>query len=221
MIQTLSGHPKAKVFGDRSADGLIKAAERTKVFLDIPGVVVMIDGDKLRSKTSLSTDDQNRDYNGWTKDVNRNLLLVCGPFGKIVDTVVNAPGSFHDSKVVKLGNVYEHVSCLPNGCKCCCDDTFSISGILSNKLFKTKEQYKGGVSRSTYDMSLTHLRQCSEWGNTILTGVFRRLRSLLPIDNMSRAFIRWSCIYLYNYRTETIGRNQIRIYFDILIEDKE
>ena len=82
IVQTLSCHPKAKVFLDRSADGLIKAAERTKMFLDIPGVVAMMDGDKLRSKTPLGTDDQNRDYNGWTKDVNRNLLLVWDPFGK-------------------------------------------------------------------------------------------------------------------------------------------
>ena len=220
IVQTLSCHPKAKVFWDRSADGLIKAAERTKMFLDIPGVVAMMDGDKLRSKTPLGTDDQNRDYNGWTKDVNRNLLLVWDPFGKIVDAVVNAPGSFHDSKVAKWGNVYEHVSSLPNGYKCCCDDAFSTSGILSNKLVKTKEQYKGGVSRPTYDMSLTHLRQCSEWGNNILTGVFRRLRSLLPTDNMTRALIMWSCIYLHNYRTEIIGRNQIRKYFGNLVDEK-
>ena len=82
IVQSLSGHPKAKVFWDRSTDGLIKAAERTKMFLDILGVVAMMDGDKLRSKTPLSTNDQNRDYNGWTKDVNRNLLLVWDPFGK-------------------------------------------------------------------------------------------------------------------------------------------
>ena len=95
IVHTLSGHPNVKVFWDHSAEGLIKAAERTNMFLDIPGVVAMMDGDKLRSKTPLITDDQNRDYNGWTKDVNRNLLLVWDLFGKIVDAVVNAPGSLH------------------------------------------------------------------------------------------------------------------------------
>ena len=121
IVHTLSGHPKAKVFWDHSAEGLIKAAERTNMFLDISGVVAMINGDKLRSKTPLITDDQNRDYNRWTKDINRNLLLVWDLFGKIVDAVVNIPGSFHDLKVTKWGNVYEHVSNLPSGYKCCYD----------------------------------------------------------------------------------------------------
>ena len=69
-------------------------------------------------------------------------------------------------------------------------------------------------------MSLTYLRQCSEWGKNILTEVFRRLRSLLPADNMARALIMWSCIYLHNYRTEIIGRNQNRTYFDKLVDEE-
>ena len=97
---------------------------------------------------------------------------------------------------------------------------FNTSGILNNKLVKTKDQYKKAASRSSYDMSLTHLRQCSEWGNNILTGVFIRLRSLLPTDNMARSLIVWSCIYLHDYRTEIIERNQIRTYFDNLVDEK-
>ena len=97
---------------------------------------------------------------------------------------------------------------------------FNTSGILNNKLVKIKDQQKEAASRSSYAMSLTYLRQCFEWGNNILTEVFRRLRSLLPADNMARALIMWSCIYLYNYRTEIIGRNQIRTYFDNLVDEK-
>ena len=76
----------------------------TSQFLDIPGVVAMMDGDKLRSQKPSNHILQNRDYNGWTKDVNRNLLLVWDPFGKIIDAAVNSPGSFHDSRTTLWAN---------------------------------------------------------------------------------------------------------------------
>ena len=53
-----------------------RAAERTKMFMYIQSGVTMIDGDKIRSKPPMDMLFQNRDYNGWTNDVNRNLLLV-------------------------------------------------------------------------------------------------------------------------------------------------
>ena len=87
-----------KVFWDRSEEHLSRCAERTKFFLDISGVVAMVDGDKLGSKSPSDHLLQNRDYNGWTKDVNRNVVLVWDVFGKIVDAAVNAPGTFHDSR---------------------------------------------------------------------------------------------------------------------------
>ena len=61
-----------------------RCADRTAQFMECPNVVAMMDGDKLGS---LAPDDsvlQNRDYNGYTKDVNRNIVLVWDPFGKIV-----------------------------------------------------------------------------------------------------------------------------------------
>jgi hypothetical protein len=62
---------------------------------------------------------------------------------------------------------------LPQGFKGCCEDAFNTQGNLKDKLVKTKEAYKEGNTRSHYDQQLTHLRQCSEWGNNVLTGVFR------------------------------------------------
>ena len=78
---------------------------------------------------------------------------------------------------------------------------------------KTKQAYEEGAQRGAYDSQLTHLRQASEWGNNTLTGVFRRLRGKLPTNNIGRAKIMWSCILVHNFRTETVGRNQIRTYF--------
>lgn len=70
-------------------------------------------------------------------------------------------------------------------------------------------------------MALTHLRQCSEWGNQVLVGVFRRLKVKLETDNISRAQLLWACILLHNFRTETVQRNQIRTYFEKINENEE
>ena len=218
IIRTLSENEKSRVFWDRSVEGMNRAAQRTAQFLDIPNVVAMVDGNKLESFNPQDPILQNRDWNGWTRDANRNLVLVWDPFGKIVDAAVNAPGNFHDSRSASWCRIYDHIAAIPDNYKVVCDDAFKTKGILQGKLIKTKEQFNEGHSRSSYDQTLTHLRQCSEWGNNVLTGVFRRLRTNLPTDNVRRAYIMWSCILLHNWRTETVGRNQIQTYFDEIVK---
>ena len=210
IVTCLSDNQISRVYWDLSPAALKKAVDRTKQFLDIPGIVAMVDGNKLRSYRSAEAELQNRDYNGWTHDTNRNILLVWDPWGKIVDAYVNYPGTFHDSKMAIWGGFYDHVVKFPDGYRCCCDSAFTTSGFLEDKLVKTKEEYREGEVRSTYDMSLTHLRQCSEWGNNLLTGTFCHLKLQLPTDNDTRALLLWSCILLNNFRTETVNRNQIR-----------
>ena len=154
--------------------------------------------------------------------MNCNIILVWDPFGKIVDASINLPGSFHDSRAAWWCKLYKHFEDLPDPYKCVCDDAFCTSGAMSGKLVKTTENYQEGVARSLYGQSLTHLRQCSEWGNNILTGCWRRLRTKLPTDNVACAQIIWVCILLHNWRMETIGRNQIRTYFnDIILQADE
>jgi hypothetical protein len=205
---------EGKVYWDRSIHNLEKCASLTKQFLDIVGVVAMVDGNKLISFEPSNHILQNRDYNGWTKDVNRNLVLVWDPFGKIIDAAVNLPGCYHDSRSSLWCKIYDHVAKLPDGYKCVCDDAFCTVGKVKDKLVKTNEQYNEDTVSSKYDQQLTHLRQCSEWGNHVLTGTFRVLLKKLPTDNVRRAKIQWSCIFLHNWRTETVGRNQIQTYFE-------
>ena len=226
IIQTLSDDPRAKVYWDRSEDALQKAAERTKSFLSIPNVVGMLDGMKKSSLSPKDPKDQNKDYNGWTGDTNRNVLLLWDPMGKIVDAVVNSPGSFHDSKAARWGEVYDHIGTLPPKYKVVCDSAFSCGGELGDRLVKTKLKTQLTDDNNNkmddandivqYESQLTHLRQSSEWGNHVLVDTFRRLHRRLPTDNVSRGYILWTCILLCNYRTETMGRNQIRTYFDYL-----
>ena len=132
FIVCIGSSKLGKVFWDRSEENLRRCAERTMLFLDIPGVVAMVDGDKLGSKSPSDHLLQNRDYNGWTKDVNRDLVLVWDVFGKIVDAGINAPGAFHDSRSAWWCKIYDHCKELPDGFKCCCDDAFFTSGHFSS-----------------------------------------------------------------------------------------
>lgn len=220
LVKVLIDNPKAMVVWDRSKHACSEVAKHTSRFLDIPGVVAMIDGKKLVTLAPDDIDDQNRDYNGWTKDVNRNLVIVWDPNGKIVDAAVNTPGNYHDSKSALWCKMYEHVALLPHGYKCVCDDAFYTQGELEGKMVKTKETFSEGAIPTSHDQSLTHLRQCSEWGNNVLTGVFRRLKTKLPTENIHRGYIMWCSILLHNWRTETVGRNQIKTYFNNLEKEE-
>ena len=217
-ILTLIDHPSCRVVWDRSLEHCTKAAERTNSFLDIEGVVGMLDGKKLLTLQPQDTLSQNRDYNGWTGDVNRNLVLLWDPYGKIIDAAVNTPGNFHDSRSTLWCDIYKHVRKLPDGFKIVCDSAFATGGNLEGKILKLKEDSLCCDEKSDHEKQLTHLCQCSECGNQVLVGTFRRLKTQLPTDNVKRATIMWCTILLHNWRTEKCDRNQIKTYFDYLQE---
>ena len=45
------GHPKLRVFWDRSEEALERMSRKTAAFLDIPGVIGMVDGRKMTTPT--------------------------------------------------------------------------------------------------------------------------------------------------------------------------
>ena len=100
-----------------------------------------------------------------------------------------------------------------------CDSAFETRGELKGKLVKLKGENEGFAEMS-YEKSLTHLRQASEWGNGMLVNAWRRLKAPLPTNNKKRAPLMWSCILMHNFRTETCERNQILTYFDNIIKNK-
>ena len=145
-------------------------------------------------------------------------MVVWDPEGKIVDVCVNLPGNFHDSKSILWCHVYDHFAALPDGHIVVCDSAFTCSGDMEGKLYKLKDKKdKDGEWENSepteLDAMLTHIRQCAEWGNNVLTGCFRRLKQRLPTDNVKKARIQWCCILLHNWRTKTCDRNQIKTYF--------
>ncbi len=111
-------------------------------------------------------------------------------------------------------NPCKHFEDRPAPFKVVCNDAFYTKGNLEEKLVKTQGTHNDKGYATPLDQSLTHLRQCSEWGNNILTGCWRQLRTKLPTTNLAPSQILWACILLHNWRAETVGRNQIKTYFD-------
>ena len=105
-------------------ENIEKMAARTALFLDIPGVVGMIDRRKMPSLHPDKFLAQNRDYNGWTKEVNWNFVLLRDPYGKIVDAVISCPCNFHDSNGTLWGDIYHHIIAMPVRYIVVCESAF-------------------------------------------------------------------------------------------------
>jgi hypothetical protein len=71
------------------------------------------------------------------------------------------------------------------------------------------------------------VRQAAEWGMLSLQGTWRRLLLDLPSDTIFRQNLLVICGYLHNYRTRTVGLNQIasvysgRLPPSVSLEDAE
>ena len=117
--------------------------EWTEDFEDILDVVGMIDGRNMISLHPPTLLEQNRYYNGWTGDVNRNVVLLWTPDGKIINAAVNTPGSFYDSKSTLWCNIYSHIASLPDRYVVVCDSAFTVKFEMEGKLVKLKESSDG------------------------------------------------------------------------------
>mmetsp|Transcript_29729 Transcript_29729/g.28588 ORF Transcript_29729/g.28588 Transcript_29729/m.28588 type:complete len:247 (-) Transcript_29729:15-755(-) len=220
IFKALIDDERSRVYRDRSEAELRETERMTKIFEGLPvTVIVMIDGKKLEILHPSDSLEQNRDYNGWHDTVYRNLILMWVPRRKITDADVKSPENFHDSKDTIWCHIYDHIMALPDGYVVVCDSVFATSRKLDGKLLKLKCQERDDIRvRSEEARALTHIRQYSEWGNNDLTGDFRRLKTQLPVDDLKRAMIQWSCILLHNERTYTCEPNQIKTYFNNLNE---
>jgi len=100
----------------------------------------MLDGKKLTTLQPADALDQNAYYNGWTVDINRNLVLIWDPYGKIICTAVNTPWSFHDFKSTLWCDMYNHILKIPDGYKIVRDSAFATGGKLKGNILKLEDE---------------------------------------------------------------------------------
>ncbi|THU75998.1 hypothetical protein K435DRAFT_824653 [Dendrothele bispora CBS 962.96] len=169
--------------------------------ISLPSRPEDIDGLSLTAEVSDDPEIENVTYNGWKTDHRITNVLVFSPKGVIIDAVLNAPGSWHDSHTARP-IFHRLLTQVPDGFYLVADTAFphgptSISG-------KIKAPIKAG----------------QQWGMRTMQGSFGRLRVLLCINSQSsRLRLLELCCRLFNVRSNCIGINQIcSVYLKLLEE---
>ena len=150
--------------------------------------------------------------------------------GTIIAARLNAPGSWHDSRIALP--IYEKLQTrTPDGFYLVADTAFprgtaQIEGKIRAPI-KTGARLRGTEAeieeQIAFDRQLLSYRQTAEWGMRCLQGSFGRLRIPLDIgDDAGRAHLLEICMRLHNLRAERVGHNQIRtVYSEIWRQTKE
>jgi len=214
----------------------------------LTGAFGSLDGLNLAVQTSKDQEIENATFNGWLHEHFVSSVLAFSPYGMSLSLVrihmfitkltipgdvmgchLNAPGSWHDSRVAKP--IYEKLrSRTPEGYYLVADTAFprgsdQISGRIRAPV-KEGTRLPGDLATrkemEKFDRQLLSYRQTAEWGNRTIQGTFGRLRVPLPINYGDlRADLLESCIRLCNLRTRSVGYNQTRTVYKDVWSDEE
>jgi hypothetical protein len=139
----------------------------------------------------------------------------------VIAAKVNAPGSWHDSRVAQP--IYEKLRTrTPDGFYLVADTAFprgaqQIEGKIRAPI-KTGQRMQGTITeieeRLAFDRQLLSYWQTAEWGMRGLQGSFGRLRIPLEIGRQrERGDLIEICLRLNNLRARLVGINQIRTVY--------
>jgi hypothetical protein len=176
-------------------------------------------GDGLKIPIEAPSDDaeQKRFYNAWKSSHYISNLFFFAPDGMIIGSVLNAPGSFHDSTLCQIGKFYDKLieTYERTGGRCVMDSAFAArdnpSIIISAQSLVNAE----GALEVLIHQEATSLRQAAEWGMRGLQSAFPRIKQPMKYETKGeRRLILINVQMLYNYRCFHVGLNQIKtVYF--------
>ena len=218
MQKDLTSIPEARVTFPSDADifhfGDVTQARYPALY----GMFGFVDGLKIYIHPCADEEKQNAYYNGWTcKHYISNVLLFT-PDGCIAYSILNCPGSWHDSAVSACGGLY---SCLlervPHGYFVVADSAFPVHGDVGAKIKRAPKQGETSTQAilgldDSQIRDLVAMRQSAEWGNRAIEGAFPRLQAVFPWEESgrTRGIILRNCVQLVNLRARWIGPSQIR-----------
>lgn len=192
----------------------------------LQNVYCVADGVKLRLQQSGNAVIQNAFYNGWTHDHYVGNVLVFAPSGRIIACALNAPGCLHDSTIASYGDIYRKLreAYGRTGGLCVVDSAFAVARhpFLIKSSNTPNPENLGGMD---YEMSVqaTAARQSAEWGMRAVQSSFPRLLDRIVYEERGeRRLVLLSIVYLFNFRTSTVGLNQLlSVYMPWLDRDAE
>ncbi|KAG8713049.1 hypothetical protein FRC08_013759 [Ceratobasidium sp. 394] len=192
MVSVLQELPDAKIFWPSPARMEHYAGIIQEQHPLIDGAFGFVDGLSLPVSTSTDPAIKNATYNGWLHTHKISNVITFAPDGTVIAAKVNAPGSWHDSRVAwKIyAKLQDHT---PDGFFLIADTAFPHNGkTLQSKIhtpLKHGHRFPPGTSAEQaqeailYSNAITSARQAAEWGMHALQGAFGRLRMPLDINN--------------------------------------
>ncbi len=165
---------------------------------------------------------QNAYYNGWLGGCYCSSLFLFGPDGCILWCTLNWPGSWSDAALAR--QLYTILHELPEGFSIAADSAFTRADMASRIILPLKSdemeraslsvsvrQFVSAIKRHRLALSI---RQSAEWGMGALQQMCGRLRHCLSADAKVRRELLNLCCHYYNFRTRTVGLNQIRTVYN-------
>ena len=141
--------------------------------------------------------------------------------GPVIAAKLNAPGSWHDSRVAQ--SIYEKLRTqTPPGFYLVADTAFpqgtsQISGHIQAPI-KAGQQITGNAQevqeKLAFNRELLSCRQTAEWGMCTLQGSFGRLQIPLEVNHMEKCGdLLETCVWLHNLCTNKVKINQIHMVY--------
>ena len=185
----------------------------------VDDIIGFMDGVSFSSECTDERIEQNSFYCGYDADTMVNNVFAYGPDGKVFFAAINFPGSWADGSLTARFLV--HIKSRISGYKICVDQGFPRSGeaygiFVGPVTKRAARRLHSDVRDYLLKVSNVHvsLRQASEWGMRGLQGTFPRCKKRLPSDSLKRRLVIEGIILVHNFRTHTVGQNQIKDVFD-------
>jgi hypothetical protein len=154
-------------------------------------------------------------YNGWLHGHFVSNVFVFAMDGTIRICGLNAPGTMHDSTLADYSSVYHKLQYIYEitGGKVVVDSAFRVKSndfiIKSSQTLPDGDRHAIVVARDA-----TSVRQAAEWGMRQFQASFPRMKDAVKFElNGERRIIMRLIVYLFNYRANVVGCNQIQSTF--------
>ncbi|XP_006458839.1 hypothetical protein AGABI2DRAFT_40932, partial [Agaricus bisporus var. bisporus H97] len=218
LLKTLRDMPQARVCWPTGLEFQEQNALVVTRHPRLTGAFGTMDGLNLPIQVSGDENIENATYNGWLHAHFVSSVFAFAADGTIIACNLNAPGSWHDSRVAQP--IYSKLlHRTPEGYYLVTDTAFprgtnQIAGrihapLKQNSRLPDDEQERNELLE--FNRQLLSYRQTAEWGMRSLQGSFGRLRIPLPIRfDAYRGSILETVARLHNLRTRCVGINQIR-----------
>jgi len=171
----------------------------------------------------IDTDLQNAFFEGSIQGVKVINLFVWNFYGELIHAAINYHGNWQDGKRAGVSWLeYPKLSdeMTPPGFAILGDSAFvNNTSTTKGKVLRARKSNEASSIMESAELYAIDIilqrvmpseRQSAEWGVRAIKAPFGRLKTPLPADSSKRLRLLRICCHLFNFRTRTIGLNQIR-----------